>query len=182
MSLTSQFGISNRYGHGKDPWPSPNRVWRWFPAFSTASGQFGTWKANVSEIYIETQYPKLTISWLPNTTIWSFTGVTPFFFGLISSDYISDSVFVICSGEGKGFSSHLAEFWRFCIEWHQSVCWTPAIKTCLMSLKASSPKANTRPTSPLITLKSKFTGSRRTDCQRGVKTKGQGGLWEIFDW
>jgi hypothetical protein len=26
----------------------------------------------------------------------------------------------------KGFSSHLAGFWRSCIEWHQSVCWTPA--------------------------------------------------------
>ena len=103
MSLRSQIGISNRGGTRYMPWPSPNRVWRCFPASSTASGQFGTWKANVPEIYIETQYPELTISWLPGTTIWSFTGGAPFLFGFTFYDYISDSVFVICSGVGNRF-------------------------------------------------------------------------------
>ena len=100
MNLRCQIGTSNR---GICPWPSPNRVWRCFPASSTASGQFGTWKANVPEIYIETQYPELTISGFREPRYGVLLEGPHFFFGFTFYDYISDSVFVICSGVGNRF-------------------------------------------------------------------------------
>ena len=77
MNLRCQIGTSNR---AICPWSSPNRVWRCFPASSTTSGQFGTWKANVPEIYIEDPVSGIDNLYLSNTTIWSFTGGRRHFF------------------------------------------------------------------------------------------------------